>query len=269
MTPEQDQIELVRSYLDRMRAMVRAFGIYTRNTAPYLGDHVVFGLLSKAFSLSDAAMVLIANEHPDEAFGLARSLVECAANLRYITQDRNEFSARALAFAEFFFKERQFWLFHAKDFISDPAILAELDKYADENGIIPNSKPASAHWSGIKGFVWAVCNMSHPLDGAAYELRHRKIEFATEYHQTSAFVHCSFPAIDTLVPEEGVVYEPRFKSEGKEQEGQKTLYTIVQFVHYAVHYTLYAMRVEDASPVEDLFRDTLSQLHPIQRLHRP
>ena len=65
------------------------------------------------------------------------------------------------------------------------------------------------------------------------------------------------------------MYEPRFKSEGKEQEGQKTLYTIVQFVHYAVHYTLYAMRVEDASPVEVLFRDTLFQLHPIQRLHRP
>ena len=110
---------------------------------------------------------------------------------------------------------------------------------------------------------------THPLDGPAYGVKHRKIEFATEYHQTSAFVHCSFPAIDTLVPQEGVVYEPRFKSEGKEQEGQKTLYTVVQFVHYAVRYMLYAMKVEDAAPVDVLFRDTLSQLHPIQRLHRP
>lgn len=268
MTPEREQIELVRSYLTRMRETVRAFGIYTRNTAPYLGDHVVFGLLSKAFSLADASLVLIDNDHPDEAFGVARSLVECAAHLRYVTQDANEFAARALAFAEFFFKERQFWLFHAKDFLTDPAILTELDEYADENGIIPDSKPGSEHWSGIRGFVWAVCNMTHPLDGPAYGLKHRKIEFATEYHQTSAFVHCSFPAIDTLVPEEGVVYEPRFKSEGKEQEGQKTLYTIVQFVHYAVRYTLYAMKVEDAGPADVLFRDTLSQLHPIQRLHR-
>ncbi len=256
-------------YLVRMRETVRSFGIYTRNPAPYLCDSVVFGLLSKAFSLADAALILVESGHTEESFGLGRSIVECAFNLRYITQDRNEYASRALAFARFFFKERQFWLHHAKEYLTDSAMLAELDKFAKENAIVSDRRAASEHWSGLQGFIWKVCQMDHPLDGTSYTLKHRKIGYAIDYHQTSAYVHCSFAAIDGMLPDERTVYNPRWKSEGREQEGQRTLYDVLQYVQHAVQYALFAVRVEDAARVDILFRDALSRLHPIKRLHRP
>lgn len=269
MIPEHNQIELVKGYVQEMWRSVRQFGIYTRNSAPYLSDHVTFALLSKAFSLADAALVLVEKEHPEESLGLTRSLVECASNLRYLTQDPDQFAKRALAFAQFFFKERQYWLYQAREFLADQQTLADLAKYAKDEGIVPDPSAASGHWSGLRGFIWEVAKMSHPLDGAAYGLKHRKIEYALEYRQTSAYVHCSFPAIDRMVPEEGVVYEPILHSEGREQEGQKTLYTTVQYLYFAVRYTLFALKVDDASSVATLYQKTLSELHPIRRQHRP
>jgi hypothetical protein len=268
MTPEQNQIDLVRRYLEKTREAIRRIGIYTRSVDKNIFDHVVFGLLSKAFSLADAALLLVENDHPDEAFGLARSLVECAFNLRYLTQDSDQNAPRAWTFAEWFFKERQYWLYQAKAFLTDPVIIAELDKYAKENAITADPRAASGHWSGLAHFVWEVTVMDHPLDGSTYPTLHRKIEFATNYHETSAYVHCSFAAIDGILPDELAIYDPRWKSTGREQEGQRTLFTIVQYVYHAVRYALFGMKHEDTVEVSTLFGYTLAQLQPIRRLHK-
>ena len=78
MTPEQDQLELVRCYLTRLRETVRGFGIYTRNTAPYLSDHVIFALLAAPTGLPQVIAVkagLIGKLHdlPNGEGGMASS----------------------------------------------------------------------------------------------------------------------------------------------------------------------------------------------------
>jgi hypothetical protein len=267
-TSNQSQTYVVRFYMENLRDAVRRIGIYTRNADKNLFDHIVFGLLSKAFSIADAALLLIENHHPEEAFGLIRSLVECAFNLRYLTQEPLEYHRRALAFAKWFYKEQQYWLHQAKEFLTDVEILAEVDKYAQENGITPDAKAAVGSWSGLAGFVWQVCKMDHPLDGSTNSQKHRKIEFATDYHLTSGYVHCSLAAIEGMLPCTGAVYDPRWRSEGREQQGQKTLYISVLHIHSAVRYVLFSMGVENTEEVNQLFSQALAQLQPLKRLHR-
>ena len=163
----RDQVDEVQSYLVAMRQAVKDMAVYPRDPERYMFDAVIFGTLSKAFSVAHAALVLIENQHPEEAFGLARSLVECTLNLRYLTQDRRQHETRALAFAKFFFKEKQYWLHQAKEFYKDePEILADFEKYADENDIVADEKGALKHWSGEKkGFTWEAVAADHPLDG--------------------------------------------------------------------------------------------------------
>jgi hypothetical protein len=114
-----------------MRQAIEDSTIYPRFAEGY-ADRVILGTLTKAFSLAEAALILIKNDHPEEGFGLARSVVECALNLRYLTQDRDERESRALAFVSFFKKEKQYWLHQAKEFLKDRKALDEMDKYAAE-----------------------------------------------------------------------------------------------------------------------------------------
>jgi hypothetical protein len=44
--------------------------------------------------------------------------------------------------------------------------------------------------------------MEHPLDGPNTNETIKSAEYAVDYHQTSAFVHCYEPAIENFVPDE-------------------------------------------------------------------
>lgn len=57
-------------------------------------DHVVLALVSKSLRVADAVMHLVRAGYSDEAFGLTRTLVEIALNLRYITNRSSDYRAR-------------------------------------------------------------------------------------------------------------------------------------------------------------------------------
>ena len=63
-------------------------------------DKVVLAHVSKALSTSDAIMCLVDADLPEEAFGLSRTLVEVAFNLRYITNKHSE--QRAKRFVDYY-----------------------------------------------------------------------------------------------------------------------------------------------------------------------
>jgi hypothetical protein len=270
METRKEQVDEVRSYLKKMRGLIKDLSVYPRCAERYIFDHVVLGTLSKAFSLADAALVLIDNRHPEEAFGLSRSLVECTLNLRYLTQDRSEQAARAMAFATFYFKERQYWLAQAQVlFKNDPEALGEFDKYARDNGIVADEKSAARHWSGKTSFTWLAVSEDHPLDGPLNKISHRKIDFEIGYHQTSAYVHGSFHAIESFFPDEQAIYAPRLVSDGDEQQGQKALFTIVRYVHQAVRYAIFGMGIDKVPGIDSQYRATLARLDPPRRMHKP
>jgi len=269
METRKEQLDEVRSYLKKMCGVVQDLSIYPRCAERYTFDHVVFGTLSKAFSLADAALVLIENHHAEEAFGLSRSLVECTLNLRYLTENQSEQAERAMAFASFFFKEKQYWLAQAKEFFKNDAVaLAEFDKHARDNNIVADPKPALEHWSGKSRFTWQTVKEDHPLDGPLNKFSHRKIDFAIGYHQTSAYVHGSFHAVESFFPEERAVYTPRLVSNGDEQQGQKTLFEVVRYIHQSVRYAMFGMQIDSTATVDSAYRDTLARLDPPRRLHK-
>lgn len=264
-----NQIEIVRAYLQSVRAAVQDIAVYGRL---YVFDQVILGLLSKSFSISDAALTLIENEHPEEAYGLSRSLVECALNLRFLTQDedRAEREIRAWKFARFFYKEKQYWLYQAKQWITDASLIAEMDKFAAENSIAADPKAASNHWSGVAGFTWHCVNLDHPLDGQTYDLKSRKIAYAVDYHATSAYVHGSHDAIEHLLPFTRSVYAPLLRlSDDDGQAGQKTLYIVVQYSHLSTRYAMFGMEVEKTQFIDEEYRRALAALEPVRARHKP
>jgi hypothetical protein len=135
------------------------------------------------------------------------------------------------------------------------------------NKLVPDSKAASGHWSGERGFIWLVTSMDHPLDGPVHTLEHRKIDYAVAYHQSSPYVHGSFVGLEGLFPYPEAIYTPR-KAEGDEQEGQKTLFNLVQYIHQAVRYALFGMELEDTSSIDAIYRNTQSKLEPLRVLHK-
>jgi hypothetical protein len=272
MEIEQGQVEKVREYLKALREEIRKLAIFPRSAGAVF-DSVACTILSKTCSLADAVLILIESGHSEEAYGLARSIFECSLNLRYMTQDQDQRESRARDFANYFYKERQYWYAQGKQVITDQIMLAEMDQYAADNGIVPNARPALAHWSGLPNFVWQVIQMDHPLDGTTYGLTRRKADYAVAYHATSAYVHASYHAIHgylvRLFGSTRKPYQPNLKSDGDRQEGLKSLFTILDHVHQAVRYMMFGMEVADTKEIDRLFGECLSYLVPVGRMHRP
>jgi hypothetical protein len=141
MEIEQGQVEKVREYLKALREEIRKLAIFPRSAGAVF-DSVACTILSKTCSLADAALILIESGHSEEAYGLARSIVECGLNLRYITQDQDQRESRARGFANYFYKERQYWYAQGRQVITDQIMLAEMDQYAADNGVVPDARPA-------------------------------------------------------------------------------------------------------------------------------
>ncbi len=186
----------IRAYVKKAEVEIAKLCIIPRLAYRYPFDIVGLATLSKVFALSNACLTLLASGWPDEAYGLARSIVECAANLRYLTAEPADQAKRAHDFVKFAMADKSFWYHHALDSAKTENERNELRAYAKQVGVLADVKSARRHWSGIDGsFVWKVTQLDHPLDGAM-TVQHRIKTYAVDYYQTSAWVHCSVPAID-------------------------------------------------------------------------
>ena len=79
----------------RTKAFLNKQGYYPRQNV--MADAVILGLMSKAVKVAEGVVVLLDAGLPDEAFGLSRTLVEVALNLRFITNRYTERRARRFA----------------------------------------------------------------------------------------------------------------------------------------------------------------------------
>jgi len=95
--------------VDDLETSINARSIHTRRPDLYPFDTVAGETLAKAFSICRAAIVLIQSGHPDEAFGMCRSLYECSITLRYITADIERRDERSMRFLKFGVDSKAFW----------------------------------------------------------------------------------------------------------------------------------------------------------------
>src|SRR5229473_6200437 len=121
------QVRLVRNYVAKLEKVVSDVELFPRDANRVAFDSMALQTISKGFGLGRAALLLIDEGFPDEAYGLSRSLVECAVGLRYITADPAKQEERTKEFIYYDQTERNYWLDQARQHLSDPALRQEIE----------------------------------------------------------------------------------------------------------------------------------------------
>ncbi len=147
------EVEKVSKYVKEAEAEINELRISPRLPFKYPFDVVALPTVSKAFALSNACLKLISSEFFDEAYGLSRSIVECATNLRYMTADSTLQDQRTRDFVNYALAYKAFWAHYALEQFLGREEESEIREYAKHHGIVPDTKPARRHWSGLSGFI--------------------------------------------------------------------------------------------------------------------
>jgi hypothetical protein len=187
------------SKVDDLGRRINALGIFTRRLDIYPFDTVAGEMLAKAFSICRAAITLVENQYPDEAFGLLRSLYECSIYLRYITGDCEKRNERARKFIEFGSTSKAFWLAileKSSDLTEEER--QDVNRYKNENQIPNDAKIMTLPWSGVRRLIELVSKAPHPVDAkdSTETLRDKQRAFA--YTDTSCYVHCTQSGLNTF-----------------------------------------------------------------------
>jgi Family of unknown function (DUF5677) len=177
-----------RNYASKLERIVSGLELFPRNANKVAFDSMVLQAISKAFALARAALLLFDRGFPDEAYGLSRSLVECSVGLRYITAEPDDQERRTREFIRFDETEQNYWLDQARQHLSDPVRLQEIEfshlaQELDAKHLDP--KDAFRHWSSHRAFIWDVMRQPHPLDPPNITPQQSKMAFAVDYHAPS------------------------------------------------------------------------------------
>jgi len=95
----ETQITPLESYIRRSTTAMEKIGFYPRDLGRYPFDTIACSMMSKAISLARSCILLLRNNQHDAAYGLSRTVIECALILRYITADPDIQGSRAIDFA--------------------------------------------------------------------------------------------------------------------------------------------------------------------------
>jgi hypothetical protein len=262
------EIEKVRAYIVAVEGEVNRLKIVPRSLDQSVFDSVALAALSKIFALAKACLALLDADFPDEACGLSRSLVECAINLRYLTQDPALQDNRSTEFTKYAVADKSYWLHHALQGFSGWPEEQGIREHAQQMDIEPDTKAASRHWSATRSFVWTTTLGDHPLDGPTNTEPRRRVSYAVDYHHTSSFVHCAQPALDNYFPEQQNAFCITPSSGQYIQPSQKVLFIIVIYLHSAIAYALFGLGVGRPANINKEFGETLQAMKPPERLHQ-
>jgi hypothetical protein len=111
--------------------MVDKRGYYPRDTVQT--DMVLLALLSKGIRVSEAICFLIEGGFEEEAFGLMRTLLDLAFNLRFIVN--KDIDERARLYYNFYSKSAMHWVRVAEEYypsMSKPAAFSKFQGVAEE-----------------------------------------------------------------------------------------------------------------------------------------
>jgi len=162
--------------------------------------------MAKAFALSRAAIHLVEQGYSDEAFGLCRSIYEISIYLRYLTSDRDQCAKRSTDFLKFGVTSKAFWM----DLLERSTSITEeeredIQRYKMENRIPDDPKRITQPWSGVWRMIEKISKDPHPIDPYSSTPEMREKGKAIAYTDSSSYVHCTQPGVNSYAYEE---YEP-------------------------------------------------------------
>jgi hypothetical protein len=257
-------IAKVEDYIGHVVAAVEGTDFYPRDIRQYAFDTIASSMMSKAVALAKSCIILLKANQPDEAFGLSRSLVECALILRYITSDEALQSERTAQFVGFSFEYKNLWLYHARNQSAGQPYADEIERYAKRWKLTGDARQAKKHWSRLRGFTWDAQTLIHPLDDAGFDLYKEK-QYAVDYTQTCQWVHCSQPALDNYVQSGGASFAFIESSEEFGNPRRTVLYILVNHLYLVMRFALYGMQITSPEGLHRAFSETLNALVVIDR----
>jgi hypothetical protein len=232
------------AFIDGLEKTVNDLRIHTRRSDMYPFDTVAGEMLSKAFALSRASILLVQNGYPDEAFGLCRSLYECSIYLRYITQQKEKRDERASKFLQFGVTSKAFW-FDLLD-KNSPLTQAEredIERYKAENRIPDDPKRITQPWSEVRKLIEKVSKEQHPTDADDSTEAFRLKEKAISYTDTSSYVHCTQPGLNAYTFEWKEPIIVRRSRSVKPNTALKVCMVIQVHLRAVARYCLFGMEV--------------------------
>lgn len=258
-----EEIAKIEGYLDRITTAVEGADFYPRVMHRYPFDSIASAMMSKSVALARSCLILIKAGQADEAYGLSRSVVECALILRYITSDPALQHERATKFAMFSFDYKEAWLHQARLQFAGTPEEADIERYAREWKLTGDPRRAKKHWSQLRGFTWDAQTLVHPLDGPGFDAGFKEKQYAVDYFQTCQWVHCSQPALDNYVPDEGRPFRIRRSTGEFGNPGHSVLYILLNYVHSVLCYAFYGLGIDRPKDLGPAFQTALAALTPV------
>lgn len=241
--------KLLTCFLDDVKSQVEGVRIFRRVPHRYPFDSVAAELTTKAMSIGRAVVTLLDAGFDDEAYGLSRSIVECALTLRYITADNNHLGERTMQFARQGKKDREFWLYLSQSQPMSDEQKREIESLAEMRGYMPDGKSVHSHWSGERQFITKASNLSHPLDSKDMDSEYLRIARAADYYHPSCFVHCSQPGLDSKIDVEEPYFVVSTTVTSEIDTGRRASVIVFQYVKQVVQFALYGMNVTLQTPL--------------------
>ncbi len=257
-----EELAKIEHYIGRVVASVEGIGFYPRVLHRYPFDSVAAAMMSKAVALAKSCITLLKAGQADEAYGLSRSVVECALILRYITSDQALQADRAAQFALFSFEYKNVWLYHARNQFSGQTEAAEIERHAQEWKLTGDPRKAKMHWSRLRAFTWDAQSLIHPLDGISFDIAFKEKQYAVDYFQTCQWVHCSQPALDNYMPGECQLFEFGASTDEFGNPGHSVLYILLNYLHSVMCYAIYGLGIARPQELDEAAAETLAALSP-------
>jgi len=253
----------ISAYIAAVSEHFESLRIYPRVPDRYPFDGIALELLSKSIALAQACIVLLQTKYPDEAYGLARSLVECALILRHLTRNDDVKFTESAQFFIFSKKDKNFWLYHVRRNIAGNLDEADINRYAAE-WKLSGDKPREIFRGWSKNFETFKClQQEHPLDGVWMTEQIRIAAHAVDYTQPSQYVHCSQPGVDNYYPDIGTLFRLRPSVGEYVDTRPRVLFILNAYLHEIVNYVLFGLDLDRSDALNRMFSETLNQLAQI------
>lgn len=181
-------IALVEGLVNELEAYVNSCEIYPRTSS--IADSVLLGLISKAFSLFRAVMLLAQNDFYDEAYGLARTSVEIRFVVRFLTNQ--DLDRRAREYFDFGAKVAS----HNRKLLAEHAPDMQLEEMGDYMEILAAQYKKHFRWSSeantVEAFAKEPSGYEHDESGKPST---QAITYSTTYWRMSSYVHADVTSL--------------------------------------------------------------------------
>ena len=257
-----EAVAIAKLYLDEAQKLTSEWKVFPRNALMFPFDSISLAFVSKGFSLSRACLLLTNGEHFGEAYGLSRSLVECSLILRYLTIDLSSMSQKAKDFFWYSKAYKNYWLHWCRT-VSDKKQMESTERLAKEWKLDGDPQPALDGWVDKRRFTTFRSQKSdHPLDGNWISPQFKASAYAVDYFQTSQFVHCSQPALDSFFPDDGARFEVA-QAKGDYATARFVAYILISYMHLVLRYAMYGLGIEDSKKLDKLTSDSIAKIRMI------